>query len=199
MSDLQLERSVLEAKERDELFAIAQALGSSPGVRTKKADLVSQILQLTGVEPAPEQAEKPRRTRARKAPALAQEPAQQLDLASSNGGGSNGSRALVGREGAPAEREMASERLNGDQRAASGAVAPGGADEAEPSQAFQRGEGGRQRQDRAEARSDRGDQDMGPGLGNSRRRRRRNREKGARGSESREREFTAQAPETPYS
>ncbi len=30
MSDLQLERSVLEAKERDELFAIALALGTSP-------------------------------------------------------------------------------------------------------------------------------------------------------------------------
>ena len=43
MSDLQLERSVLEAKERDELFAIAQALGSTPGPRTKKADLVSKI------------------------------------------------------------------------------------------------------------------------------------------------------------
>jgi hypothetical protein len=34
MSDLQLERSVLEAKERDELFAIALALGSSPPART---------------------------------------------------------------------------------------------------------------------------------------------------------------------
>ena len=50
MSDLQLERSVLEAKERDELFAIALALGTSPAARTKKADLVSHILQVTGVE-----------------------------------------------------------------------------------------------------------------------------------------------------
>ena len=50
MSDLQLERSVLEAKERDELFAIALALGASPAARTKKADLVSHILQVTGVE-----------------------------------------------------------------------------------------------------------------------------------------------------
>ena len=50
MSDVQLERSVLEAKERDELFAIALALGTSPAARTKKADLVSHILQVTGVE-----------------------------------------------------------------------------------------------------------------------------------------------------
>ena len=31
MSETQLERSVLEAKERDELFAIADALGAKPG------------------------------------------------------------------------------------------------------------------------------------------------------------------------
>ncbi|MCL6091456.1 MAG: transcription termination factor Rho [Actinobacteria bacterium] len=71
MSDLQLERSVLEGKEREELFAIAQALGSSPPARTKKADLVSHILQATGVEEAvaPDKAatsEKTRKPRARR-------------------------------------------------------------------------------------------------------------------------------------
>jgi transcription termination factor Rho len=71
MSETQLERSVLEAKEREELFAIADALGAKPGARAKKADLVTQILRATGVEPASEGAaeEKPRRTRARKATA----------------------------------------------------------------------------------------------------------------------------------
>ncbi len=44
-----LERSVLEGKERDELHAIADALGVKPGSRTKKADLVDKILQATGV------------------------------------------------------------------------------------------------------------------------------------------------------
>ena len=69
MSETQLERSVLEAKEREELFAIADALGSKPGARAKKADLVTQILRATGIEAAPdgEITEKPRRTRARKA------------------------------------------------------------------------------------------------------------------------------------
>lgn len=66
MSDLQLERSVLEAKERDELFAIAAALGETPPARTKKADLVSQILQVTGVEGAPATAGKTPKTRARR-------------------------------------------------------------------------------------------------------------------------------------
>jgi transcription termination factor Rho len=67
MSDVQLERSVLEAKEREELFAIADALGTRPTTRARKADLISQILQATGVEQAPEADERPRRTRARKA------------------------------------------------------------------------------------------------------------------------------------
>jgi transcription termination factor Rho len=80
MSGTQLERSVLEAKEREELFAIADALGTKPTARAKKSDLVNQILRATGVESdaagesaggaaggAAGEAAKPRRTRARKA------------------------------------------------------------------------------------------------------------------------------------
>jgi transcription termination factor Rho len=67
MSEPQLERSVLEGKDREELYAIADALGTKPGSRTKKADLIAQILRATGVDvDAAEGAEKPRRTRARK-------------------------------------------------------------------------------------------------------------------------------------
>ncbi len=95
MSDLQLERSVLESKERDELFAIAVALGTAPEARTKKADLVSQILQVTGVEPATAKPPSPRRSRARKTAAAAggEEGAsapvasEQLALVSGNGDG----------------------------------------------------------------------------------------------------------------
>ena len=55
----QLERSVLEGKERDELHAIAGALGLKPGSRTKKADLVDKILQATGVEPGADNGDTP--------------------------------------------------------------------------------------------------------------------------------------------
>ncbi|MBK9179292.1 MAG: transcription termination factor Rho [Acidimicrobiales bacterium] len=48
-----LERSVLERKERDELQAIASALGVKPGSRARKADIVDLILQHTGVIEAP--------------------------------------------------------------------------------------------------------------------------------------------------
>ena len=76
MSEPQLERSVLESKEREELFAIANALGTKPTSRARKSDLVDQILQATGVEVAPPAAEKPRRaTRTRRAPVAAAEPA----------------------------------------------------------------------------------------------------------------------------
>jgi transcription termination factor Rho len=68
MSEPQLERSVLEAKEREELYAIADALGTKPGSRARKADLITQILRATGVElTEATTSEKPRRTRAKKA------------------------------------------------------------------------------------------------------------------------------------
>jgi transcription termination factor Rho len=57
-----LERSVLERKERDELAAIAEAMGVKPSARASKSTLIDQILVEAGVE-VPE--EKPRRSRAR--------------------------------------------------------------------------------------------------------------------------------------
>jgi transcription termination factor Rho len=49
----QLERSVLEGKERDELSAIAQAMSLKTTSRTKKADIIDQILDATGVTSGP--------------------------------------------------------------------------------------------------------------------------------------------------
>jgi transcription termination factor Rho len=48
-AEQQLERSVLEGKERDELNAIAQAMSLKTTSRTKKADIIDQILDATGV------------------------------------------------------------------------------------------------------------------------------------------------------
>src|SRR5580693_5104186 len=48
-AEQQLERSVLEGKERDELHAIAQALSVKTNSRTKKADMIDGILKATGV------------------------------------------------------------------------------------------------------------------------------------------------------
>ena len=68
MSDgQQLERSVLEGKERDELHAIADAMGLKPTSRSAKATLVTKILQAAGVEDTGDNGVK--RTRATKAKA----------------------------------------------------------------------------------------------------------------------------------
>jgi transcription termination factor Rho len=50
-AEQQLERSVLEGKEREELHAIAQAMSLKTTSRTKKADIIDQILTATGVTP----------------------------------------------------------------------------------------------------------------------------------------------------
>jgi transcription termination factor Rho len=221
MSDLQLERSVLEAKERDELFAIALALGTAPAARTKKADLVTRILQVTGVEEdATPTAEKPRRARSRRAGPTGSEEAvgdngtEQLELATTNGhsvkeasdepleavsaDAAVASADAVGPSG-PNDRAPQSDRDRETDRAPQTdrpsqngrAASAGGDGQGEPGQGFQRSDQGRQPR-----------HDADPNLGNSRRRRRRNREKPVRGGDrGPEREFTAQAPaaEAPYS
>jgi transcription termination factor Rho len=58
-----LERSVLEGKERDELTAIAEALGLKPAARATKTTLISQILKEAGVDTGED--DKPKRGRAR--------------------------------------------------------------------------------------------------------------------------------------
>ena len=52
-AEQQLERSVLEGKDRDELSAIAQAMSLKTTSRTKKADIIDQILDATGVTSGP--------------------------------------------------------------------------------------------------------------------------------------------------
>ena len=68
-AEQQLERSVLESKERDELHAIAQALSVKTTTRTKKADIIDGILKATGVHvddaPAPPSGRTPRAPRNR--------------------------------------------------------------------------------------------------------------------------------------
>ena len=48
MDSTQLERGTLEGKDRDELTTIANALGGKPGSRSRKAEIVDLILDLTG-------------------------------------------------------------------------------------------------------------------------------------------------------
>jgi transcription termination factor Rho len=113
MSEPQLERSVLEGKDREELYAIADALGTKPGSRTKKADLIAQILRATGVDvDAAEGAEKPRRTRARKG-----EPET-----ATNGDSESQASAPAG-DGEGASRDQGADRAEVGAAATNGSVA----------------------------------------------------------------------------
>src|SRR5580698_437394 len=49
-AEQQLERSVLERKEGEELRAIAQAMSLQTTSRSKKADIIDSILRAAGVE-----------------------------------------------------------------------------------------------------------------------------------------------------
>jgi len=180
MSDVQLERSVLEAKERDELFAIAVALGTSPAARTKKADLVSHILQVTGVEAdAAPAVDKPRRPRARKPAAVpAESPvtdgsATQLELATETSTNGHAPQAVTEQfdqvAPVPAANGNGSGSANGNGNGNQAGHAPATAERAsapagdnqpgDSASGFQRSDQGRQPR-----------HDLDPGLGNSRRR-----------------------------
>jgi transcription termination factor Rho len=223
MSDLQLERSVLESKERDELFAIAVALGTTPVARTKKADLVSQILRATGVESEAEAAASPatpRRARSRKPAAETDGAGAQLELGTNgaavagsseqaNGAGStDAGQGQDDNAGAATSEQVgqatppARARSRADARSNAPAHEGHVPDAAGPNRA--QGAAAEQGEAPAFQRSEQGRQRFeDPGLGNSRRRRRRNREKGSpRGSapeRERERDLPTQAAEAPYS
>ena len=70
MSTPELDRSLLERKDRDELHAIAGAVGVKAPTRMRKADLITAILDAAGAA-APSAAAKPRTVRSARASAVA--------------------------------------------------------------------------------------------------------------------------------
>src|ERR1700681_503161 len=102
-AEQQLERSVLERKEREELRAIAQAMSLDTNSRSKKADIIDQILRAAGVEVSSGSANggpvAPGRTRAAgRASSNGASDASEIDSDASNGDGS-GHEAANGRSG----------------------------------------------------------------------------------------------------
>jgi transcription termination factor Rho len=75
-----LERSVLERKERDELAAIAEAMGVKAGARTSKANLIGQILREAGIETGDEKPKRAAKPKAENGDAKA-EAVEQTDAA----------------------------------------------------------------------------------------------------------------------
>ncbi len=145
----ELERSALEKKDRDELTTIATALGGKPGSRAKKADIVSLILELTGVEPAAD--DKP-------APAKASRSRGRAAKAAAGPAAGDGSKARdTAPDSAPAEEPPAEWEVEAAQPTADQAEADdSAATSTEPQQASSDGstasdERGRERGEPAQA------------------------------------------------
>ncbi|MFO1536469.1 MAG: Rho termination factor N-terminal domain-containing protein, partial [Actinomycetota bacterium] len=71
MSTPELDRSLLERKDRDELHAIAGAVGVKAPTRMRKADLITAILDAAGAATPATSAAKPRTVRSARASAVA--------------------------------------------------------------------------------------------------------------------------------
>jgi len=67
MSDTELDRSVLDTKDREELHQIAGAMGVNAATRMKKADLIDAILGAVDGRDASDGGNRPKRVRSRRA------------------------------------------------------------------------------------------------------------------------------------
>ena len=67
MSDTELDRSVLDTKDREELHQIAGAMGVNAATRMKKADLIDAILGAVDGGDASDGGNRPKRVRSRRA------------------------------------------------------------------------------------------------------------------------------------
>ena len=170
-AEQQLERSVLERKERDELRAIAQAMSLETNSRSKKADIVDQILRAAGVEIAPPVTDTPTKPvpRSRRRTAAAADltttadatPVAGADPAATAGAGpatsANGAGAPASSNGAGTPSAGAGQVSAGERTAATnGAVRPAATSASAATPVVTGAATAEARSDReAEARSDR--------------------------------------------
>jgi transcription termination factor Rho len=110
-----LEQSVLENKDKDQLLAIAKALGLKATSRTKKSDIIDSILETTGSSPAT--STPATNGDAHVAPALFDDGANGAVVA-------NGSAAVDAAEDAPAPEATAAIQPGAGESTTSAAAAP---------------------------------------------------------------------------
>src|SRR5947207_1878981 len=212
-----LERSVLERKDREELAAIAEAMGTKPAARASKATIINSILREAGIETGEQQ---PKRSRAKAADAKTD---AKTDAPATEAPSSNGAEPAEGSREAAADQpaaDAAVDHANG-QASTETKTAPAERTDERPDRGDRgdrsdRGDGGgggqgaqnrggqQQQRDRDNRGNRQGGQGGGgsdgePGNRRSRRRRGRDRERGGGGGGGGEREFQGQGgPEQPY-
>jgi transcription termination factor Rho len=176
-AEQQLERSVLERKEREELRAIAQAMALDTNSRSKKADIIDQILRAAGVEVGSADGSNGAGTGTRARRSTSNGPA-----AAAADDGESGSPLSVGPEESNGSAAGEVSRAGGseagtDQPTVSNGE-PGGQSAFDRGQAAVRQSGGQGRQHLQQG----GGQQGGNEPGNRRGRRRRGRERGPGGA-----------------
>jgi transcription termination factor Rho len=187
MSENELDRSVLDSKDREELHAIAGAMGVRAATRMKKADLIEAILGAGNNESgdagsdgsndsAASGSEKPKRVRSRRA-SEADDPMAELDAeeeAIAAAGASDDTTAEPQAASRPATSNASSGNGGGDASGSGGGSAAGTAPTRSTSEpATSDGDGGTTTKPRIEPEDER----QSYGEGNRRRRRRRGRDR----------------------
>ena len=100
MANGALEQSALEAKDRDQLLAIAKALGVKSAGRAKKEEIIEMILEQTAPSPAPASAAPaPTSSRASAAPALTSSRASASSAKSESENATSSQVAALGADG----------------------------------------------------------------------------------------------------
>jgi transcription termination factor Rho len=171
-----LERETLERKDRDELQKIAGALGGKVTSRTRKADIIDMILELTGVTPGSDKAAEDQGGKSGSAvdgesPANGRSAADEAAAESDEAASAEAPRR---REPQRSERQRQPQQRRAPQRDNDRTETDRGVE-------AERGEADRGEADRGEA--DRGGDDEVEGGGRPPRRRGRNREAGAQQDE----------------
>jgi transcription termination factor Rho len=187
MSENELDRSVLDSKDREELHAIAGAMGVRAATRMKKADLIEAILGAGNNESgdagsdgsndsAASGSEKPKRVRSRRA-SEADDPMAELaaeEEAIAAAGASDDTTAEPQAASRPATSNASSGNGGGDASGSGGGSAAGTAPTRSTSEpATSDGDGGTTTKPRIEPEDER----QSYGEGNRRRRRRRGRDR----------------------
>ncbi|MDQ3978166.1 MAG: transcription termination factor Rho, partial [Actinomycetota bacterium] len=143
MAPQALERSVLERKERDELAAIAEAMGVKPSSRASKATLIDTILREAGIETGEERPKRSRRSSSQSNGAAttataadkASETAQELPGVTAEAGSGNGEApapATGGPADSPASAEAEPAPSSGPVEQTAGATGGDGAPDTAP-------------------------------------------------------------------
>jgi transcription termination factor Rho len=183
MSENELDRSVLDSKDREELHAIAGAMGVRAATRMKKADLIDAILgaadnqsEKAGADGSDDDTSKPKRVRSRRASEVDSDPIAEL-AAEEDALAAAGATDADAAEPQPVSRASASSNASrgngGGESGGGGGSATDTATQPATERATGDGDGGTATKPRIEPEDER----QSYGEGNRRRRRRRGRDR----------------------